>query len=66
MKISVSNLFNYFSVFSHKKSGTLNTTRGGEGRPLCGRHHPKVPLFFDAAPYCQRVLGAFVSWTDYI
>ena len=24
---------------------------GGEGRPLCCGHHPKVPLFFDAAPY---------------
>ena len=48
MKISVSNLFTYFSVSGDskqiKKSGTLTTTRGG-GRPLCGGYHPKVPLF---------------------
>ena len=25
------------------KSGSLTTTLGG--RPLCGGHHPKVPLF---------------------
>ena len=57
MKISLSNLFNYFSVsgdskqlkkFTTKKSGTLTTTRGG--RPLYGGHHPKVPHFFDVAP----------------
>ena len=60
MKISLSNLLNYFSVSGdskqkkiyHKKSGTLTPTGGGGGvRPLCGGHHPKVPLFlFDAAP----------------
>ena len=52
MKISLSNLFHYFSVSGDSKqkvkiptkSGTLTTTGGG-GRPLCVGHHPKVPLF---------------------
>ena len=49
MKISLSNLFHYFSVSgdskqknSNKKRGTLTTTGVCGGG---GRHHPKVPLF---------------------
>ena len=30
---------------------------GGGGRPLCGGHHLKVPLFFDAAPYAILDFG---------
>ena len=68
MKISLSILFNYFSVsgdseqkkISNKKSGTLTTTRGVGGRPLCGGHHPKVPLFLDAAPYVIQYEWSFL------
>ena len=42
------------------KSGTLTTTgEGGGGKPLCGGHHPKVPLFFDAAPKSKEHFCAF-------
>ena len=68
LKISLSDLFNYFSVSgdskqiknSPQKSGTLTTTRGGGGRPFCGGHTPKVPLFFDAAP--KQVIFPFPLW----
>ena len=54
-KISLSKLFNYFSVSGdskqkkiQQKSGSLTTT--GEGGALCGGHHPKLPLFFWRRP----------------
>ena len=66
MKISLSNLFNYFSVSGDskeiknfpQKSGTLTTTRGGGA--LCGGHHPKVQLFLTSplmlwGPYVANV-----------
>ena len=37
--------------FSHKKKWYFHHNWGRGGSPLCGGHHPKVPLFFfDAAP----------------
>ena len=54
MKISLSNLFNYFFVsgdskqiknFPQKKWYFDHNSGGGGPRPLCGAHHPKVPLF---------------------
>ena len=64
VKILLSNLFNYFSVSGDSKQ-KKNPTKmwyfdhnwgGGDDRPLCGGHHPKVPLFFDAAPLLKEVM----------
>ena len=51
MKISPSNLFNYFSDSGDSKQKKFPTKKV----VLCGGHHPKVPLFFDAAPYSIQV-----------
>ena len=50
VKISLSNLFNYFSVSGDSKQKKIPTKKwyfdhNSGGRPLCGGHHPKVPLF---------------------
>ena len=53
VKISLSNLFNYFSVSGDSKQKKIHKKvvlwpqlgRGGV-RPLCGGHNPKVTIFF--------------------
>ena len=57
-EISHSNLINYFSVSGDSKQQKKYPPKkvwqqllgGGEGRPLCDEHHPKIPLFY-VAPY---------------
>ena len=62
VKISLSNLINYFSVSGHskQKNPSLTTTRGWGGggrRPLCGGHHPKVPLLLTPPLTPSQKLG---------
>ena len=56
-------IFPYQGIISQKKfpqkKMVLWPQLGGGGRPLCGGHHPKVPLFFDAAPYLSLNVSLF-------
>ena len=48
-------IFPYQGILSKKKSykkGLLWQQLGGGGRPLCGGHHPKVPLFCGKFFFC--------------
>ena len=64
MKISVSNLFNYFSVSGDSKQIKKFPQKkwyfdhNSGGRPLCGGHHPKIPLFLTPP------LTAIKSWSE--